>query len=71
VVREGSLYAGAPILIVERDENTVSMADLIALYAGDIRDPELLQRARRVGALPQSWREELQHRATRTNAAPA
>ena len=69
VVREGSLHAGAPISIVHRDENAVSVADLIALYTGDISDPELLQRAIRVEALSPGWRGDLQERAKQRNTA--
>ena len=69
VVLEGALQAGSPISIVHRDENAVSVADLIALYTGDPHDMDVLQRVLRVPALPQSWREDLQERAKRRNAA--
>ena len=65
VVREGALQAGMPITIVGRDENAVSLADLIGLYTGDKHDADVLRRAIRVKALPEGWREELQERASR------
>ena len=37
VIREGALHAGAPITIVRRDSNAVSVADLIALYTATNR----------------------------------
>lgn len=63
VVREGSLAANAPISIVQRDSNTVSVADLIALYTGDRPDLDVLRRVIKVEALPESWREDLQQHA--------
>ena len=52
VTREGALAADAPITIVKRDANAVSVADLIALYTGDRPDRELLQRAIAVELCP-------------------
>ncbi len=69
VTREGALQAGAPITIVQRDPNAVSVADLIALYAGDTADLGLLQRAIAVEALPAGWREDLQQRADKRKAS--
>lgn len=60
VVQEGSLHAGDSISIVRRDENAVSVADIIALYTGDIEDLDLVARALRVAALSASWRKQLQ-----------
>jgi len=71
VMREGALHAGAPITIVNRDPNAVSVADLIALYTGDKADVELLERAIAVEALPEHWREDLRQRAEHHRKAPA
>jgi MOSC domain-containing protein YiiM len=71
VMREGSLAAGAPINIVQRDPNAVSVADLIALYTGDRRDADVLQRVIAVGALPEAWRVDLQQHADKYLKASA
>jgi MOSC domain-containing protein YiiM len=63
VTREGSLAAGAPIAIVRREPNAVSVADLIALYTGDRPDPDVLRRVIKVEALPEAWRMDLRERA--------
>ena len=63
VTREGALATDAPINIVKRDPNAVSVADLIALYTGDRPDPDVLRRVIEVEALPESWRMDLQERA--------
>jgi MOSC domain-containing protein YiiM len=69
VTREGSLAAGAPIAIVQRDPNTVSVADLIALYTGDRPDPDVLRRVIEVEALPEAWRMDLRERARHKQAS--
>jgi MOSC domain-containing protein YiiM len=71
VVREGALAAGAPINVVNRDANAVSVADLIALYTGDRLDLDVLRRVIQVEALPASWREDLQGRAEHFRKASA
>jgi MOSC domain-containing protein YiiM len=63
VTREGALATDAPINIVKRDPNAVSVADLIALYTGDRPDPDVLRRVIEVDALPEAWRMDLQERA--------
>ena len=71
VVREGSLAADAPINIVHRDPNAVSVADLIALYTGDRPDLDVLRRVINVDALPESWRLDLQQHAEDLKASPS
>jgi len=70
VTGEGALQAGAPITIVSRHPNAVSVAELIALYTGDNDDPDVLRRVVAVEALPEAWRRDLQERAAhRQNSA--
>jgi MOSC domain-containing protein YiiM len=57
VLEEGEVAAGDPITLLERDENAVSVSDVISLYTYDKKNLELLQRALVVKALPESWRE--------------
>ncbi len=71
VTREGALASGAPINLVQRDPNAVSVADLIALYTGDRFDADVLRRVIAVEALPEAWREDLQQRAKRHRQSPA
>jgi len=58
VVEEGEVQAGSTIEILSRDPNQVTIADISDLYFSKDPDPELLLRATRVTALPQSWRDE-------------
>ena len=63
VVEPGEVHAGAKVEIIGRDPNQVTVADIQRLYLSKHADPELLQRAIGVSALPQSWRDWLQERA--------
>ena len=71
VVREGSLAAGAPINIVRRDPNAVSVADVIGLYTGDRPDGDVLRRVIAVDALPPAWREDFEQHAEKYLKASA
>jgi MOSC domain-containing protein YiiM len=58
VVEEGEVQAGSTIQIVSRDPNQMSVADISNLYFAKDPDPQLLQRAAGVTALPPAWRED-------------
>ena len=62
VVGEGEIGAGDEIKVVEPHREKVSVKDMIALFAGDVRDSGLVERALRVDALPTGWQEELRMR---------
>jgi len=46
-----------------RDPHRVGVVDIVRLYLGQVRDPELLHRAMNVSALPQDWKADLPLRA--------
>ena len=69
VLREGTLQAGAAVRVVERDPNAVSVADITRLFTGDSHDPGLLERALKVSALSEGWRDYLQERVGRGRRA--
>lgn len=69
VLREGTLQAGSAITVVSQDPNAVSVADVIRLFTGDSRDPDLLRRAMKVSTLPEGWRDALQDRLDRRSRA--
>lgn len=62
VAREGEIGAGDEIRVVERHPEKVSVRDMIGLYAGDVRDGALVERALRISTLPTRWQEELRAR---------
>jgi MOSC domain-containing protein YiiM len=59
VLREGEVGAGDEIVCVHRDENRVSIADVLNLYLHGSDSGDLRERALRVEYLSASWREEL------------
>ena len=65
VLREGDVQAGDSIERLGRDENGVSVADIIRLYAFERDDLGTLRRAVRVEALPESWRGYFRHQLAR------
>jgi MOSC domain-containing protein YiiM len=71
VVREGTLRAGGTIATATRAGDSLSLAELIGVYTGDIQDPEPLMRAVRVDALSPGWREDLEQRVKRHRQAAA
>lgn len=68
VVEEGELGPGSKIEFVHRDSEGVSVRDIVDLFLGRGRSPELLERALRHDVLPDSWKNELRERADRGTA---
>jgi len=63
VIERGHVAAGSKVEFLDRDRDGVTVSDIVRLYLGQTRDPELLQRATNVGSLPQNWRNQLLLRA--------
>ena len=60
VTCEGQVAAGDEIALIAQDENSVAVSEITRLYVAKRFAPEdvhLLQRAMRVVALPQSWKD--------------
>ena len=62
VLQEGEVGAGDSIEPLSRDQGNVTVTDIWRLYARERDNLELLQRAVKVEALPESWREYFSHR---------
>jgi MOSC domain-containing protein YiiM len=69
VIEPGEVASGSKIEILGRDANRVTVVDVVRLYRGQTRDPDLRQRAVNVSALPENWRAQLLLRA-RTDTDP-
>ena len=63
VAREGEIGTGDAIHFLSRDENRVSVADIVRLYAFDRDDLAGMRCAAAVAALPESWRSYFIERA--------
>ena len=57
VLKTGELGAGDSIKILSRDENKVSVYDIVRLYVQDKDDIKTMSRALKVELLPESWKE--------------
>lgn len=62
VVQEGEIGAGDPIELVAAGDGPITVADITSLYAGTATDPDLLRRASKLAALPESWRAHFRER---------
>ena len=63
VTNPGDVAAGSRAEILDRDPGGVTVADIVSLYLGQKRDPELLQRAMNATSLPMNWQNQLLLRA--------
>ena len=63
VIEPGEVSVESKVEILNRDPNRVTVADIGRLFGGQTRDPDLLQRATNVAALPEDWKAELLLRA--------
>jgi MOSC domain-containing protein YiiM len=63
VVQEGEISVGDAMERIYEDEHRVTVVDLVRLFQDrDGADPDLLQRAVQVEALPESWRSHFKKR---------
>lgn len=67
VIETGEVSAGSKIEILSRDPNRVTVADIVRLYLGQTGDPDLLERATNVSALPENWKAALLQRARKVH----
>lgn len=57
VLQESEVGAGDSVEVISRDGNDVTVADITRLYVHERDNLDLLHRAMRVEALPESWRD--------------
>jgi MOSC domain-containing protein YiiM len=58
VLREGDVGVGDAIENIHRDENDIRVKDVVRIAAGERVDTRMLERAIRVKALAEGWRQE-------------
>jgi MOSC domain-containing protein YiiM len=63
VIEPGDVGRGSGVEILDRNPDRVTISDIVRLYLGQVRDPELLQRAVNVISLPENWKTQLRLRA--------
>ena len=62
VVSEGEVGIGDSIQLIARDENSLTVADIVNLYATDATNQDALRRASELTSLPISWRDYFRKR---------
>lgn len=62
VSREGDVSGGDPIAYLRREEDSMTVADIVALRLARPADPQLLRRAIELPALAQVWRDSFRKR---------
>jgi len=62
VVEEGEVAAGDSVELLARDENGITVADIVNLYTADATNQDLLHRVSELPALPESWRQYFRKR---------
>ena len=68
VLREGEVGAGDQIELIERSQGSVSVNQIVQLYAREKHNTGLLRRAIATEALPESWKSYFQHRLEKLTA---
>ncbi|MEH2084689.1 MAG: MOSC domain-containing protein [Nostoc sp.] len=67
VLQEGEVGVGDTLELIGRDDNNVTVANIIQLYMHEQNNPELLHRAAQLEALPASWRDYFQEQIRRSD----
>ena len=62
VLKLGELEAGNEIEFISRDENKVTIHDIVRLYVEDKHDTETMRRALNVDLLPEGWKSTFRER---------
>jgi MOSC domain-containing protein YiiM len=62
VTQTGELEAGDEIELISRDENKVSVTDIVRVWVEDKNDVETMKRALKIESLPESWKEPFRER---------
>ena len=62
VTRTGELGAGDDIEVLSRDENKVTVTDIVRIWVEDKDDVETIGRALNIDALPEKWKAPLRER---------
>jgi MOSC domain-containing protein YiiM len=57
VSQEGEIGAADEIQLISKEKNNVTVKDIVRLYVDDRKDIETMQRAVRIKALPEGWRD--------------
>jgi len=68
VAEEGEVATGDSVEVLARDENGITVADIVDLYTADAAKQDLLQRVSELPGLPESWRAYFRKRLWKPDA---
>jgi len=68
VAAEGEVTPGDSVEVLVRDENGITVADIVDLYTADAAKQDLLQRVSELPTLPESWRAYFRKRLWKPDA---
>jgi MOSC domain-containing protein YiiM len=63
VIEEGYVEAGAPVEVLTRDPNQVTVTDIVRLYRHETADADLVRRVLTLPTLADKWKSRLETRA--------
>ena len=70
MTHEGEVKAGDSIQLDAGPGNSLTVADIVSLYAAGSENQELLLRATRLAGLPESWRDYFRKRLWEPDQSP-
>ncbi|MEO8042540.1 MAG: MOSC domain-containing protein [Acidobacteriota bacterium] len=67
VTKIGDLAAGDRIEILSRDENKVTVTDVVRVWVEDKTDIDTMERALKIDVFPETWKEPFRYRIAESN----
>ena len=62
VLKEGEVATGDTIELLQQDEHSVRVADIVNLYRSDANNQDTLRRVSELPSLPNNWRDYFRKR---------
>jgi len=66
VTQTGELVAGDEIEMISRDDNNVTVTDIVRVWVEDKSDVDTMTRALNIDSLPETWKEPFRERIAKT-----
>ncbi|MFN2399477.1 MAG: MOSC domain-containing protein [Gemmatimonadaceae bacterium] len=68
VALEGEVTTGDDVVLMARHDQSITVADVVGLYSGDVANQPLLRHAAGLSALPEGWRGHFRKRLSEADA---
>ena len=70
VALAGTVETADAMALIGRDEASLTVAQIAALFAGKTLDADLLRRAANLEAIPEGWRDQVRSQLARLDLEP-